>query len=133
MVEVRKNILFPELSYLITGFCYKIHNKLGRYRGEKEYADALEISFKDSNINYIREKPLPPSFQGEQNRRNIPDFIIDDKIIVDLKTKRIITKKDYYQMKRYLSAYGKELGIIINFREYYLNPKRILNPKAKEI
>jgi len=49
------------------------------------------------------------------------------KVIVDLKAKRIIAKDDYYQIKRYLAAYKKELGIIINFREYYSNPKRILN------
>jgi len=68
----------------------------------------------------------------KKNRRNIPDFIVEEKIIVDLKAKRIITKEDYYQMRRYLIAYNVELGIIINFREYYINPKRILNSKNKE-
>ena len=76
---------------------------------------------------------MPPSFVDERNRRNIPDFIIEDKIIVDLKAKRIINKDDYYQMRRYLIAFNKELGIIINFREYYLNPKRILNSKIKKL
>ncbi len=127
--KTRKNILFPELSYSIIGCCYKVHNKLGRYRSEKEYADALEEIFKENNIAYIREKPLPPSFEGEKNRRNIPDFIIENKIILDLKAKRLVSKEDYYQIKRYLTAYNVELGIIINFREYYINPKRILNPE----
>lgn len=133
MAKVRKDILYPELSYLITGFCYQIHNKLGRYRGEKEYADALELFLKENNLNYSREIPLPPSFTGEKNRRNIPDFIIEDKIIIDLKAKRIINKDDYYQMRRYLIAFNKELGIVVNFREYYLNPKRILNSEIKKI
>jgi len=133
MPKFKRDLLYPELSYSITGFCYKIHNKLGRYRGEKEYADALELFLKENNLNYSREILLPPSFVGERNRRNIPDFIIEDKIIVDLKAKRIINKDDYYQMRRYLIAFNKELGIIINFREYYLNPKRILNSKIKKL
>lgn len=128
MTKTRRNVLYPELSYLIVGLCYKIHNELGRYRNEQEYADALETFLEINKIRYAREAALSPSFTGEKNRRNIPDFIIDNKILIDLKAKRAITKEDYYQMKRYLVASNKNLGIIINFREYYLTPKRILNP-----
>ena len=126
-ITKNKNILYPELSYLIYGLCYKVHNELGRYRSEKQYADAFEEVLKKNVINYEREKALPSSFDGEKGRRNIPDFIIEDKIIVDFKAKRLITKEDYYQMRRYLASYKKELGLIINFREYYLKPKRVLN------
>lgn len=126
---LKKNILYPELSYLIYGLCYKIHNELGRYRNEKQYADAFENLLIKNQIRYEREKKLHPSFEGEKPYRNIIDFVIDDKIIVDFKAKRIITKDDYYQMIRYLVSSKKELGLIINFREYYLKPKRILNPK----
>jgi len=122
-----KNILHPKLSYLICGLCFKAHNELGRYKSEKQYADAFEELLKESNIEYKREKALPESFKGEKARRNIPDFVIKDKIIVDFKAKRIITKEDYYQLRRYLDSYGKELGLIVNFREYYLKPKRVLN------
>ena len=94
---------------------------------EQQYSDSLENLLKLENIKYEREKPLPPSFEGEKDRRNIPDFIIENTIILDLKAKRVITKDDYYQMKRYLNVYKKELGLIINFREYYLKPKRVLN------
>lgn len=123
----RDIVLYPELSYTICGLCFKIHNNLGRYRNEKQYADALEASFKDNNISYIREKALPNSFAGEHPRRNIPDFIIDDKIILDIKAKRIVTKEDYFQMKRYLNSSNRKLGILINFRQIALAPKRILN------
>ena len=59
--------------------------------------------------------------------RNIRDFVIEDKIILDLKAKRIVTKEDYYQMKRYLAVSNKKLGLIVNFRQKYISPKRILN------
>lgn len=127
MEKVYKQVLYPELSYKICGLCYKIHNELDRFCNEKQYADALENLFKMEKVEYKRETPLPPSFEGENERRNIPDFIIEETIVLDLKAKRIITKDDYYQMKRYLNAFKKELGLIINFREYYLKPKRVLN------
>lgn len=127
MPRINKNILYPELCYKIYGLCFYIHNWLGRYRNEKQYADALESSLKESGVKYVREKPLPTSFDGEKDRRNIPDFIVDDGVIIDLKAKPLITKDDYFQMRRYLVSYKKELGLIINFRQKYLFPKRILN------
>ena len=127
MNKIYKNVLYPELSYKICGLCFKIHNELGRFCNELQYADALENLFKTEKIEYERETPLPASFEGENERRNIPDFTIQKTIILDLKAKRIISKDDYYQMRRYLTAFNKELGLIVNFREYYLSPKRVLN------
>lgn len=123
-------VIFPELSYKICGLCFYVHNKLGRYRNEKQYADLLEVLLKKNKINFVREKPLPTSFDGEKDRRNIPDFVIENKIILDLKAKSIVTKEDYFQMKRYLTSYRKKLGIIVNFRQKYLRPKRIINKET---
>ena len=120
-------VLFPELSYKICGLCFEVHNELGRFKSEKSYADFLESLLKKHKIQYYREVALAPSFIDEKERRNIPDFIIEDKIIVDIKAKRIVTKEDYYQMKRYLISGNKQLGLIVNFRQTYLSPKRILN------
>jgi len=122
-----KNILYPELSYLIYGFLFKVHNSLGRFRNEKQYSDAFEEILKKDDVYYQREFRLPQSFRGERPGRNIPDFIIEDIIIVEFKAKRLITKEDYYQVRRYLSSYGKKLGILVNFRQKSLTPKRILN------
>ena len=64
---------------------------------------------------------------GEQGRRNIVDFLIEDKILLELKAKRIISKEDYYQVRRYLESLNLKLGLLVNFRDRYLKPKRILN------
>jgi len=126
-----KDIIYAELSYLINGFSYKVHNQLGCYKNEKQYADALEHILQENNNSYKREFALPKSFKGEGLRRNIPDFIIEERIILDCKAKRLITKEDYYQMQRYLTSYNKKLGIIINFRQKSLHPKRIINSNFK--
>lgn len=123
----KSELIYPQLSYKIYGLCYKVHNKLGRFRNEKQYADAFEQLLRENDIVHKRENPIPASFEGEKPRRSIPDFVIEDKVVVDFKAKRIVTKEDYYQMKRYLQSYNKKLGLIINFRQNYLTPKRVLN------
>ncbi len=82
------DIIYPELSYTLTGLCFKVHNELGNSRSEKSYADALEVKLKEVGILYVREQALAPSFEGEQERRNVPDFIIEGIIILDAKAKR---------------------------------------------
>jgi len=131
MLTKNKNIIYPSLSYLIYGLLYKTHNPLGRFRNEKQYADAFEDLLKRNNISYKREARSSQSFGGERLGRNIPDFIIEDKIILDFKAKRLITKEDYFQMRRYLSSYRKKLGILVNFRQRSLTPKRVLNSEFK--
>ena len=126
-------VLYPELSYKIYGLCFEAHNKLGRYLNERQYCDYLERLFKENGINYVREKSLPVSFVGEKEGRNIPDFIIEDGIILDLKAKFIVTKQDYYQMQRYLNSYNKKLGLIVNFRKHYLAPRRVLNSNYENV
>ncbi len=118
-------IIYPDLSYLVYGLCFKVHNELGRFRSEKSYADALELLFKKHGVRYLREEVLAPSFEGEHTGRNIPDFVIEEKIVLDVKAKRIVTKEDYFQMRRYLEAGRKKLGLIVNFRQMYLAPKRV--------
>lgn len=127
VIRQRDKVLYPELSYSINGLCFKIHNELGSFLSEKQYGDALENLLKSDNMNYTRESELPVSFEGENPRRNITDFIIDDKIILEIKAKNMITKDDYYQIKRYLISAKKQLGILVNFRRNTLQPKRILN------
>ncbi|MEK7138812.1 MAG: GxxExxY protein [Patescibacteria group bacterium] len=122
-----EKVLFRELSYKICGLCFKVHNELGRFRNEKQYADALENILKENNINYKREWALPVSFVGENDRRNIVDFVVNNEIILDVKAKTLIEKSDYFQMQRYLTSANKKLGIVVNFRQRYLNPKRVIN------
>jgi len=119
--------IYAELSYKINGVLFAVHNELGRYRNEKQYADAVEVRLKTHTIAYEREKVAPVSFLGETEGRNKIDFLIEGKMILELKAKRIIEKQDYYQVKRYLAAFEKKLGILVNFRDKFLKPRRVLN------
>ena len=125
----KEKVLYPNLSFKICGICFSVHNQLGRFRSEKSYADAIEQLLKENNIRYKREFILAPSFAGESGRRNVVDFLIEDKIILEIKASPLVSRKEYYQIQRYLQASELELGILVNFRSKYLHPKRILNTR----
>lgn len=112
-------IIYPELSYLITGTCFNIHNSRGRFLREKQYSDLLEDKFKEIKLPYKREVILGDS-------GNIIDFIVDNKIILEIKSKRLLEKDDFYQTQRYLQATNIKLGLLINFRNRYIKPVRII-------
>lgn len=120
---MNKKLVYPKLSYKITGVLFKVHNKLDRYCKEKQYQDAIEELLKQEGFSFEREKKLS-LFSG--TGRNQVDFVIEDKILLERKAKPFITKEDYYQVMRYLKASKKKLGLLVNFRNKYLRPKRIL-------
>lgn len=117
-------ILYPELSYVINGLCFNVHNKLGRFSREMQYANELEEELIKNNIKYKRENR---NIKNGKFTGNIIDFIIEDKAVIELKAKSVVTKEDYYQTKRYLIDSNIKLGLIVNFRDSYLKPKRVLN------
>ena len=126
---MHNNIIYKDLSYEIIGMCIEIQKELGRYKNEKQYGDRFEQTLKEKKKKYQREIYLPKSFKGEKGFRNLIDFIVDDLLIVDFKTKTFITKEDYFQMQRYLTSSNKKLGLIINFRSKYIKQKRVINPE----
>jgi len=123
----KNKLLYPELSYKITGVLFRVHNELGRFCREIQYGDLLENELKKSNISFEREKVLPIEVIDPNDLSNRVDFCIEDKILLEIKSKKFTTKDDYFQMIRYLKASKLELGLIVNFRSTYIKPKRVIN------
>ncbi len=121
-------IIEKELCYYITGLCFKVQKKLGRFCREIQYSNELEGLLKTDNIQYLREFVIS-NLKLDSPKGNRVDFIVKQKVLIDLKAKNFITKEDYFQMQRYLQASGLEIGLIVNFRESHLKPKRVLNTR----
>ena len=131
-MDNKSKIIYPKLCYKLYGLFYKVHNDLGRYYKEKQYADALEELLKEENIKYNREFELTFNFKNKEIKRNRVDFLIGNRLLIDTKAKKFIDKSDYFQAKRYLTASDLKLLLIVNFREKYIKPKRILNTLINE-
>jgi|SRR3989344_2082045 len=115
--DTNKNtkIIYGELSYKVNGICFAVHNEMGRFAKEKQYGDLVEEKLKESKLSYNREKRL-------DDGHNIIDFVVEDKLILELKAKRLINKEDFYQLQRYLQMTSKKLGLMVNFRNRYIKP-----------
>ncbi len=100
---------------------------MGRFKNEKQYADYFEKLLIEEKINYIREYRFKEILLSKTRIRCIVDFIIENIIIIEFKAKNFIVKEDYLQTQRYLRTLNLELGILMNFRQYRLAPKRVLN------
>ena len=127
-------IIYKKLSYKVNGAAFETQNTLGRYRGHGQYVEKLESALLKNGLKCSREVPLAPSFQAEKKNRNIPDLVVEGeegRLVIEVKAKRILTKKDYFQLQRYLASGNFRLGILLNFRQYCLKPKRIINSEYK--
>ena len=112
-------IIYPELSYTINGILFSVHNELGQYAREKQYGDLFEEKLKEAKIPYEREMSIGSS-------GNILDFVIDNQIIIELKTVRTLVKEHFRQIQNYLQQSSLKLGLLVNFKQKYLKPERVI-------
>lgn len=122
-----------DLIYKIRGILYIVHNYLGKYRSEKQYCDAIEYGLQKRGLKYEREKRLPISFSGEKSGRNRIDFIVENKIILEIKVTKSLSKNVYHQCMRYLVNGNKRLLLLVNFYPESLFIKRVLSPENKSV
>lgn len=120
-------IIYPKLSYKVMGILFEVHNKLGNKYQEKHYQQAVETKFITENLTYQKEAPAEVNFEDRKLGDFFVDFIVEDKIILELKKVWKITNSDIKQVLRYLDATNLKLGIIANFKYRKLEYRRVLN------
>ena len=121
------NIVHKNESYSIIGKCLDVHNNLGAGFLEIVYKDALEYEFKKANIPYEREKQYIVNYKGiTLPHKFYADFVIQDKIILEIKAVRGISDEFIAQALNYLKVSNNNLALIVNFGELRLNYKRIV-------
>lgn len=121
------DLIYEKESYILNGIFYYVHNQLGSNCSEKQYQDGIELKLKADQIPYEREKEIYFDMPEGKVSGNRVDFIAFNKIPIDIKAKKYITKEDYKQMLRYLKSGKYRLGLIVNFRGSKVAIKRIIN------
>ncbi len=105
----------------------EVHNNLGPGFLEIVYKDALEYEFKKANINFEREKEYTVNYKEIiLPHKFFADFVIFDKIILEVKAVSQITDKFTAMAINYLKVSELKLTLIVNFGELKLNNKRIV-------
>ncbi|MBU4480079.1 translation elongation factor 4 [Patescibacteria group bacterium] len=123
--------LYKDLSCQIRGAIFEVKKKLGLGHKENVYQKALEIEFKKQNISFKSEPSISITYEGEKVGSYIPDFVIDDKIIIELKDLPEIGKPQQEQVWSYLKGSKYKLALIVNFGSKDLDIKRIIYDTAR--
>ena len=122
-----KDIIYKELSYKIVGCAMEVHTKLGYGFLEKVYENALIIELKNKNINIKKQVPIKVKYKGEIVGDYIADILVEDKIIIEIKTSEVISDAYRAQIINYVKATDIKLGILINFGSEKLEYERFIN------
>lgn len=124
-----KDLVYPELSYKIIGASFKIFNELGYGHQEKYFQRAMAMEFDKQGIKDEREKEIKLNYNNQCIGKYFLDFIVENKIIVELK---VVPKFKHTHLKRtleYLDTAKMKLAILIYFTRDGVKYRRIINPK----
>ncbi|MBU1180492.1 GxxExxY protein [Patescibacteria group bacterium] len=119
-------LLYEEETYKIRGSIFNVYNTLGFGHKEDVYQKALSIEFKKNNIKFEEQKSLNIIYNSEKVGNYRPDFIADDKIIIEIKATEFTLDKFKKQLKYYLSGTNYQLGLLVNFGSSKLEIHRII-------
>ena len=120
-------IIYKKESYEIIKLCMEVHNNLGAGFLEIVYKDALEYEFKKTGIHYEREKQYEIDYKGViLPHKYYADFVVFDKIILEIKAVSEISNIFIAQALNYLKVSDNQLAIVVNFGEIGLRYKRIV-------
>ena len=108
-------LIFKEEFYKIKEACIAVRKELGNGFLEKVYENSLAIEFRFKDLKVETQKKLTVRYKGEIVGEYIADLVVNDKIIIELKTCKSLTNIHKAQLLNYLKSTGLQLGILINF------------------
>ncbi len=123
---------YSELTSKIIGCAMKVHSALGNGFQEVIYQRALAIEMEVSGLAFSREHEMPIYYKQKQIGSRRVDFLVEEKISVELKAITSLEDVHLAQAINYLEAYDLEIGLLINFGSKSLMFKRLANKKFKQ-
>lgn len=129
MLRENSKVIYPELSYSIVGILFKIHREPGNRYSEKIYQRAIAKALTRESFQYRREVYMPIIYDDEIVGKQYFDFVVEDKIVLEIKTVPRFRLTDFRQILAYLKHANLRLGILVNFRTESLRFRRIVNSR----
>ena len=121
------NYLCEEDTYKIIGALIEVHKNLGKGFSEIVYKDAFEYELKKINFSFEREKEYSVQYKDIiLNHKFYADFVVLDKIIIEIKSTESLHEKHISQCLNYLHVSGHRIAILVNFNKTSLEYKRII-------
>jgi GxxExxY protein len=108
-------VIYRSLSYNVVGCLYDVFNELGPAHKEQVYQEALKVAFAQKGISFESNKKHKIRFRGKEIGVYEPDFVINNKIIVEIKSVLNMPKVFEKQLYYYLRSTDYKVGYLVNF------------------
>jgi len=127
-VSINIMYLHKELSYKIVGICFETHNNYSYGQNERLYHNIIKEELENNQINFLSQPKVPVYSKKTGNKIGlyIPDYLIDNKVILELKAKPFNHWRDENQLFEYLKTTPYEIGYLVNFGLPSLYFKRLI-------
>jgi GxxExxY protein len=125
------DFLYEKESYRILGACFDVYKAFGGAFKEKIIDRALTKALEKRGLKVEEQKHINIYFENEKVGIYVPDKIINNRILLEIKVKPFLTKQDIDQFWKYLRGSNYKLGFLVNFGPAKLIIKRIVYDKAR--
>jgi GxxExxY protein len=126
-----KEYKYSDITHTIIGAAMKVHSTLGNGFQEVIYQRALAIEMTKQALSFQRELEMQIYYDGQEIGTRRVDFLVEDKVIVELKAMTVLEDVHLAQAIDYLEAYNLEVGLLINFGAKSLEYRRVINSHNK--
>ena len=113
-----------ELTEKIIGCAYRVYNRMGFGFLESVYEKCMLIELHKAGLDTEPQKPIRVQYDGEVVGDFVVDILVNDTVILELKSVRKLIEAHEVQLVNYLVATGKPVGLLINFGETKVGVKR---------
>src|SRR3989338_10822311 len=108
------NLLYEDITYEIRGACFEVYNTFGSVR-EKSIERALKKEIETRGFGVKAQVSIELTYKGEKIGVYVVDLVVENKIMIEIKSKPILTKEDKKQFWSYLKQSEYKLGFLVNF------------------
>lgn len=116
---------YSQLTRQIIGIAIKVHKQIGPGFREKYYQRAMYLELQRTNLKFERERKIRIPYGNVTLGYHVVDFVIENKVIIELKSMRELTDIETGQLTSYLRLTGINIGLLLNFGAPILEIKRV--------
>ncbi len=129
--ESNTELLYKDLTYRIRTAIFKVANELGLGHKEVIYQKALAQEFTSTRLSFSQEKQIPIYYQKKKVGTYQPDFVVEDKVIVELKALPFTGAREKKQLWGYLKGSEYKLALLVNFSPERVDIQRVIYETAR--
>lgn len=127
MALQRSDLIHPELSYQIVGSLFEVFNTVGPGQREEVYQRAVATDFRTKGLRFREQVPFSIRFKDVTVGKGFLDFVVEEKIVLELKQGDRFRRENFKQVDAYLQATGLALAILANFTTQGVVFRRAIN------